>query len=307
MCLNYVVSAQFVFPTAADQMRWEYVTWNFWGGACEVSYVQTGEEVDICGETYTEVLDCYGGLGNCRLIGYYREEGDKVMVRRIDILWNGTDWIDSVDCSVPEGLMFDFTLADNDTVFCQMRAPYEETKFWKLGEENIENEGINRHVFNMGFSPYPNFPEVVYSMRWIEGIGSNIHPFYSFACIGDYCEQEQQLTRVWQNGTLVYLDTVLTFSFPCTEFIDATTDNSPAEEDFVLYPNPTKDKIHIALDHPGANFKIEKIYDILGRVLPYKYIDNENGKLTLNDLPAGIYFVSISLNGQIFINKVIKE
>ena len=307
MSFCYAVSGQSVFPTAADQMRWEYATWNFWGGYCTVSYVQTGEEVDICGMTYTEVYDCYGGLGNCQLVGYYREEGERVLIRRKDIYWNGTEWLDTVDCSVPEGLMFDFSMEDGDTVDCQINYPNSETKFWKTGETMEVSEGISRRVLNMNFLPYPNYSEIFYSMKWIEGIGSDIFPFYSFACIGDHCEQEQQLTSVWQNGILVYRDTVLTFSFPCTDWIDETIDEVPRENTFVLYPNPATDKVQVACDNPNLDFKIEKIYNVLGRVLPYNYVDNENRVITLNELPAGIYYVTISLNGQIFIKKVIRE
>lgn len=306
MGITTASQAQAVFPVEADNQIWEYVTWNFWGGHCQLDYITTGEEVDLCGEVFTPVYNCYLSLDDCSLLGYYRVEGEQVMVRDLQPYWNGTTWVDSVDCDRSERLMYDFSLTEYDTVYCGIQYPQSQTKFWKTGEAYIEYEVVERKTMDMSYFPYPNFEEVTFDMKWIEGVGSNVHPFYSLTCIGDHCEQEQQLTRVTRDDVVIYLDTILSFSFPCTHWLTDTEHQVSEEVQVSVYPNPASDRLTIDFNRKTnvGNTKII-LYDMLGKELSMEYIDDTKDTISLEGLPAGIYYVSISLNGQIFIKKVV--
>ena len=306
LVLGGSLGAQSSFPTAEDHQVWEYVIWNFWGGDCQLSFIQTGEEVDVCGHIYTEIYDCYSDINDCNLIGYYRVEGDSVLIRDLEYVWNGSQWEFVVDCELDERLMYDFSARIGDTLVCGINYPVDTTDFWKIDETIISYAGIQRRVLQMKFRPYPNIPTAVYNMRWIKNIGSNIHPFYSLSCIGDHCEQEQQLIRVTKNEDVIYLDTVLTFSFPCNNWQTAIEQPEIREEDIIIYPNPTSGMVHIELSTDQKITNI-KIYDLWAQEVPFEYFDQNKNELSLNGLTAGTYYVLISLNEQFFIKKIIKS
>ncbi len=302
LCLR----AQSSFPAASDHQVWEYVTWNFWGGGCYKSFVKTGEEVDICGQLFTEVYDCSLTPNDCQLIGYYRVKADSVMVLDLNYEWNGSTWEITPDCARGERLMYDFNAKVGDSLLCGIDYPIDTTEFWKVADSLITYEGTPRRVSQMRFYPYPNAPDIVYNMSWIRNIGANIHPFYSLSCIGDQCEQEQQMTKVTRNGLVIYVDTILMFSFPCTSWETAVEDEVVLEENMLLYPNPTTDKCTI---ESLTNETIDdiKIYDLMGREVSYNYFDKQKNELSLEGLAAGIYYVLISLNEQFIIKKMIKS
>lgn len=295
------------FPLAGDHQVWEYVTWNFWGGNCSRSFVKTGEEVDICGLLFTEVYDCYLTQNDCQLIGYYRVEGDSVMVLDLKYSWNGAEWEILPDCDEGERLMYDFNADVGDTLICGIN-PTETTYFWKVGEDVISYEGIPRRVSQMNFHPYPNIPEAVYNMKWIRNIGSNIHPFYPLSCIGDHCEQEQQLVRVIRDDEVIYLDTVLMFSFPCNNWETSIDEPKDLRKQIEVFPNPTAEVISLHWPNETIiDIKNIKIYDTLGREVSFDYFDKQKSEISLKGLTAGIYYVLISLNEQSFFKKIIKS
>jgi hypothetical protein len=303
LTLFFSANSQNVFPDVSNNQYWEVVTWNFFGGFCRTNKIKTGVEFTICNKNYIEVLECDANLINCVLIGYYRVVGDSVMVRS------------TTDCSDEEGLMYDFTMLNMDTVICAFNWNLDSTKFWKTGEQNINYEGTVRKTFDMNYYPQPNMvlpPIPIYQMNWIAGIGSNVHPFYPFSCIGDHCEQEQQLVRVVENGEVIYLDTALTFSIPCSGW-DTTTSTTEIEKSYeemevLIYPNPIKDRVSINIQNFLRNENMHlSVIDVYGKVLVKTLVHSKRTEIDLSHLSNGLYFIEINKGGKKIIKIIVKE
>ncbi len=280
--------SQDVFPDEYHNQQWEYVTWYFWGGRCENRIIVTGEVANKCDQDYIEIWDCNENLRHCWLIGYYRNQNDSVLVRTNYPYLHGRQ--DTVICDEGEGLAYDFSAQENDTLVCQINGS-SRTKFWKTGEELIEYEGVERQTLNMKYIPYRNAPQILYPMRWIEGIGSNVHPFYSLSCIGDHCELEQQLTKVTRNEKVIYLDTMLTFSFPCTGWITSNEEVERSGSEFQLYPNPAFNELNIlASEYQNLSMNI---YNSLGELVLERKSFWTAEKIDISRLKNGLYFVEI--------------
>ena len=79
-------------------------------------------------------------------------------------------------------------------------------------------------------------------------------------------------------------------------------------EDFVLYPNPTNGKFQI------SSFKLQKVdvVDLFGKVVEsynnrtIKQVNYTIIEFEISDLPAGVYFIRISLENQTIVKKIIK-
>ncbi len=74
---------------------------------------------------------------------------------------------------------------------------------------------------------------------------------------------------------------------------------------FSIYPNPTRDVIHLDMS-PDVNCFSLEIYYIDGRLVKYqnKYIET----IDISDLNSGVYFVKLRMsNGLEFVEKIVKE
>ena len=69
-----------------------------------------------------------------------------------------------------------------------------------------------------------------------------------------------------------------------------------------IYPNPTNGRVQI-LNAQNTNLTI---YDVLGKVLMSRTLNNANESLDLSQLLSGTYFVALDQNGQRRVEKVIK-
>ena len=74
------LSAQNLFPTAADNYEWD-MAYSSWGAPCQIAVFKTGDIVDLCGQTYTEIYSCNEFGNDCFLRGYYREADSIVYIR----------------------------------------------------------------------------------------------------------------------------------------------------------------------------------------------------------------------------------
>lgn len=90
-------------------------------------------------------------------------------------------------------------------------------------------------------------------------------------------------------------------------FVDEKTwlDNT----DVVLYPNPTTDKLSIAINSKKSTKGLINVLDITGKVLYTQTIDFEIGKNIISqsttELPSGIYFVQVKSDEQLVTKKLV--
>ncbi len=74
---------------------------------------------------------------------------------------------------------------------------------------------------------------------------------------------------------------------------------------FEIFPNPSQDFLTIQLPNEMINGSIE-LFDYLGKTVKSKKISNIDNKLNLSNLNQGLYFVKVSSEGKIGVQKFIK-
>jgi len=201
--------------------------------------------------------------------------------------------MDTVICDEGEGLMYDFGAIDMDTMVCQLNStwPASFINMWQLDERSIKYEGVDRQTKTMSYQPYKNSRDIEFRMRWIEGIGSDVHPFYSLSCIGDHCEQELQTVRVERNNELIFLDTMLRFSFPCNGWVTSTEEYQNA--DISINPNPMTGTFTLS-SQKLADKKVDLIiYNSAG--IQLKRCDHHRigESLDISNFTPGVYLLTI--------------
>jgi hypothetical protein len=81
-----------------------------------------------------------------------------------------------------------------------------------------------------------------------------------------------------------------------------------AEEAVWVYPNPTRDKLYVGMNHI-AQGAVLTLSNSLGQILSHKTLENTptETEISLGHLPAGIYYLQIQAENQIFTEKIMKE
>jgi hypothetical protein len=290
---HFTSYSQSVFPEYSDNQKWMYIIWHFWGGNCETRIIKTAEKVFRCGKEYVRILDCNKNEQDCLIIGYYRISSDSVLIRTNYLHLNET--LDSVICTEKEGLMYDFDMVQDEKVICQINSTFPPTftPFIKTDEQFIQYEGQERKTISLNYIPYPAAPQILFQMKWISGIGSDIHPFYSLSCIGDHCEWEQRLYKVYRNDQLIFQNNNLNFPFPCPQEPSNTSDFQDFAKPYRITSNPSAAGFMIKSDDPSNHTISVSINNNYGRVL-YK---NDHQLLSdiihLESIPPGVYFIRI--------------
>lgn len=128
--------------------------------------------------------------------------------------------------------------------------------------------------------------------------------------------------RIKQNGTLPLNSSIENFGDIYFDFEDAVRTNTATtfhtsstgnvqELDalnFVVYPNPTSNKLNIALPQEGALNQVQ-IFDLLGNLVYQESINSivSNHTLDVSNLSAGNYFISLDFDGVIVTKMIVVE
>ena len=71
-----------------------------------------------------------------------------------------------------------------------------------------------------------------------------------------------------------------------------------------IYPNPVKDNLNITAGH---DLKSIELYDLQGRLLQTALVNGTEATLNLNNRAAGVYFVKVTTEKGVKVEKVINE
>lgn len=119
-----------------------------------------------------------------------------------------------------------------------------------------------------------------------------------------------------------YYDTIITITrnflehFTCGIPLDCNKTITPimgiddiaADADFNIYPNPTYNSATIDLEAFKGNDVTIELYDVMGRkAKSVSNIKTESYTLQRDNLPSGIYFMNVMVEGRIFSKKIIFE
>lgn len=89
-----------------------------------------------------------------------------------------------------------------------------------------------------------------------------------------------------------------------TIFKNLGTKDLEVDKSVALYPNPTKGNININSDN---TIKLIELFDVQGRILQTKIESNNNTTLDISNKANGLYFIRITTENGIKVEKVIKE
>jgi hypothetical protein len=89
----------------------------------------------------------------------------------------------------------------------------------------------------------------------------------------------------------------------CTSSIDDDFHNTT---EIFFYPNPAKEEVSIQINEPFKTSEIN-IFDVLGNLVLRKLLSSAEDKLSVSSLPAGLYFVHVSVNNKTVVKKLIVE
>lgn len=85
-------------------------------------------------------------------------------------------------------------------------------------------------------------------------------------------------------------------------------EDSLADQEIRIYPNPTEGHLMVSISSMDSNTKGKiSITDINGRLLITKEIKEINTSLNLSDQPSGFYLMTITLNNESSIWKIVKK
>jgi uncharacterized repeat protein (TIGR01451 family) len=94
----------------------------------------------------------------------------------------------------------------------------------------------------------------------------------------------------------------------CTTAFVATLGTDTFDgNDFIFYPNPTKNILNIALKNDSDTIDAICVNDVLGKTIIFKKVNNANATIDLSAFAKGFYFVKITVNGIEKVLKIVKE
>ncbi|WP_309641634.1 T9SS type A sorting domain-containing protein [Flavobacterium sp.] len=239
----------------------------------ETKTIEAGEDVVIGANTYKKFIDPFSYPSNSDYIVYLREDVDE---RKVYKLVNGS-----------EVLLYDFNLFTGDTF-----GMFDVTSDYI----NINGEDHKRIVL----SRYQEEHHINLTQTWIEGVGSNAHPFKpafnmynGLSGSGGY---SVHLVCSFQDGQHIYGNQ------DCAELLLNTDDNVISNSVITFFPNPLVNELTISSDTFLTNAAF-KLYNMQGQLV--REIDNLSGnKISVNreNLSSGMYFIQLFEN-----NKLIKS
>lgn len=206
---------------------------------------------------------------------YVRED---IATKKVYHLVNGVD-----------KLLYDFNMGIGDTI-SQYRFKWEV-----IVVDSVEVDGGFRKRIKLRIVEPYNGHRLV--QRWIEGVGSNAHPFYPQVNMYNVISSSggSPITTMcsFQDDVHIYGDLAY-----CGAAL-GTEENVIDNEKIDFYPNPFRTELTISSSLPLQNVTL-RLYDIRGQMV--RKVDNLSGmQLVLNreNLNSGLYLIQLSEDGEI--------
>lgn len=160
--------------------------------------------------------------------------------------------------------------------------------------QRIQNAGYQGSSIGENIAAGSNTAEVTFN-QWVNSTGhfnNMINPNANEMGIGYGFDNQAQYRHYWTQ----------VFGYSNTLSID---EFQTAQEEFVIYPNPTRGNINISLQHSNTQHVSLSIYDITGKVVYKDHLQNNQDtfKISFQHLPNGLYYLQIN---KLSIQKVVK-
>lgn len=240
-------------------------------------------------------------MPDTHLVGYIRNEGEKVLLR----------------CDGGEITLYDFSKTVGDTIwhngyfisFFQNETHYgldeEHFKYISIINNRYVEDGMEKYEVSIGYYDGYGFDEL-YGDVWIRGVGSERglirHLWYPpMSDMDRYYDNTLKCLK--HNGIVKYFNDPQCSRCFCwydtSEISNETADNSIS-----IYPNPACNSISIKVEKEYTELAIE-IMDEMGKsVYSNNGLDNP---ISLNGFATGIYFVQLKIDGEVTTKKIVVE
>jgi hypothetical protein len=231
----------------------------------------------IGNKSYHRIFETYDStLNNWYFRGLLREDSNRVYY--ISPYGNG------------EGLLYDFNLKAGDTTHIISEWLPEPREFVCESVDSIIYNGITHKRWNFY---YPLEP-------WIEEIGSVEGPLYSGAS-GYVFDLYFSLLCFHRNDTLLYMEPGVSGCY----FTNVGFNELNASYDVKISPNPISKGQILNVKMESGIKGIELFTSVGTQTKISPEINNKSAMIRVDDLPAGIYFMRLTNQNQIHINKKI--
>lgn len=261
------------FPTISNNPGWKVGVWNFWFGNCEAYHWKYGNALTICGRQYTEAIECDHAATNCQVRGYIRVDQDRVYTRKTNA------------CTEHEKLMYDFSLQPG--AFYYMGYNSDSTRAQVTGTQSLSYQGINRITQAVTYTVDPPSNNYTDHMQTIQGIGSEIHPFFPLVCFGDFCETNMQLLEYSEHNVVMFTRAPV-FPMACNGWVGLNENGEGLHVN--ISPNPASGLITLESSY---NTGAIKLVDCIGKLILEKEMRQPREYIDLSELAKGIYFIEL--------------
>jgi uncharacterized repeat protein (TIGR01451 family) len=92
-----------------------------------------------------------------------------------------------------------------------------------------------------------------------------------------------------------------------TEFVSALAVNNFSENDFSVYPNPTKNILNISAKNNANNIENITVFDVVGKAMLTQKANTPTTTIDLSNCAKGVYFVIVSGDGFEKMIKVVRD
>jgi hypothetical protein len=277
--------AQYSFPLHPNGVYWSTLECDSVDN-CEVQFCAYDLVNNICGYDYS-----LGFITPSNEFAYFRTDNEKVYIRN------------NVSCAYKEYLMYDFSLQIGDSTYCGYninQTVNDTTRFWVTNITTEQFVGIDRKVLHVNYFTDPPNNTVISNMRWIQGIGSDVNPFYPMDCLPPFCNKTQELVCYDSTSTQLFLgQNFLDCSGTLNSIDDPTSDFS-----VTIGPNPFKNQASIYFDR--ATTATVTIYNMAGQEIQKRWMIREQSIQIGNSLSKGVYMLEIYSKDAKISKKLIK-
>ena len=257
---------------------WLLYDWTSHGSPSEERMIEQADDIVIGSYTYKKYIDqfpSYDSYSNLLHTVYLREDVAERKVYKI---------VDGVDL-----LLYDFNLENGSTIY-----QYGNT-FTAMVDYVTVNNGNRKRITLKSIEEYcgERLTQV-----WIEGVGSNKHPFYPDYSMYNVCSASGGMVVFtkcsFQNGEHI-------FGNPdCSSFIPLGIGESDMVSDNIsVAPNPFSSELSIESVITFDNASL-KLFNAVGQLV--REINNFSGQhitLKRENLSSGLYFMQLYEKGKL--------
>jgi len=208
------------------------------------------------------------------------------------------------DCLKKEYLLYDYTLEVGDTAWLgwnQYEWMSKDTAAFVLESiDTVKQFGVNHRRFHMVYAEEDQAFNG--SLKWIEGIGSEIHPFYPFGLLSESLMTEYNLLCYDSSSVQLYQNPLFNTCDSNYIAIEEIEKNG-----LIIAPNPFQNQTTIK--SPQEKILQVKVYSITGKLMQdFSPDDQHSVILTFDqDTPQGIYLLQVITGSKMIQRKILRQ